>query len=153
MPAYVTITFSGAIHVLFFYEWDVFTFYSWDGMDKIKLFHYFFYILNYSSFYFIVFGSVCNKKVIRFIMVKHALVLTRNIALLKSRNICPLQNSCIFHHTHLITYNSLMNCLHTWTQHTFGQDLQVGHTKLDLEMTLTFKVKVTNFACFGYNLL
>ena len=44
-----------------------------------------------------------------------------------------------------------MDCLHTWTQDTFGQDLQVGHTKLDLEMTLIFEVKVINFPCFGYN--
>ena len=41
-----------------------------------------------------------------------------------------------------------MDCLHTWTQHTFGQDLQVGHTKLDLDLerTLTIKVKLLNYA-------
>ena len=48
-----------------------------------------------------------------------------------------------------------MDYLYTWTQHTFGQDFQVGYTKLDIDfkMTLAFKVKVINFACFGYNLL
>ena len=74
-------------------------------MDKIKLFYYNIYILNYSSFYSVVFGSVCNKKVIRFSMAKYALVLTRKYCAPKVAQYMSASELSIFRHTHLITYN------------------------------------------------
>ena len=39
-----------------------------------------------------------------------------------------------------------MYFVHTWAQRLLGQDLQEDHIKLDLEMTLTVKVKLLNYA-------
>ena len=39
-----------------------------------------------------------------------------------------------------------MYFVHTWAQRLLGKDLQEDHIKLDLEMTLTVKVKLLNYA-------
>ena len=66
-----------------------------NGQNKAVLLQYFHF--NYSSFYFVVFGSVCNKEVIRFGMTKYAQVLKRHI----------LRDFSIFFIE--ITYKSILN--------------------------------------------
>jgi hypothetical protein len=43
-----------------------------------------------------------------------------------------------------------MDCLHAWAQQSIGQDIKEDCIEFDLNLTLTLKVKLLNFAAIGH---